>query len=253
MNTAAGQAATTQTTEVLPPSTAIPITFTKSVDANHAHVGDRVFARTTQMVKLPDGLVVRAGAQVIGHVVTDIPFEFDHTPYATQKQSRLGVRFDRVVDRGQQIPLAVYVRALADPTASWNARQPTEYDDALHTTTQIGGDQLTPSQKPIVDLRGDVVGYQRRGGEYTHLIANHGNSPDGCDSTDTEQSVDIFSASACGLYGFVGVSLADNGRPGATGNVLLESNRRAPKLWAHSDALLEVMPSSSGLPSRMGQ
>jgi hypothetical protein len=65
--------------------------------------------------------------------------------------------------------------------------------------------------------------------------------------------MNIFSASACGLYGFVGVSLAETGRQGATGTVLLESHRRAPKIWAHSNALLEVMPSSSALPSRMSQ
>jgi hypothetical protein len=62
----------------------------------------------------------------------------------------------------------------------------------------------------------------------------------------------IFSASACGLYGFVGVSLVTTGRQGATGTVVLGSDRRAPKIWAHSNALLEVMPSSSGVPNRMG-
>jgi hypothetical protein len=253
MNTAVRQPAAAETTEVLPPSTTISITFMKSVDANHVHVGDPVSAQTTQIVKLPDGQVVRAGSQVIGHVVTDIPFELDRTPYAEQKQSRLGVHFDRIVDHGQQVPLTVYVRALADSTASWAAKQPTEYDDDLHTSTQIGGDQLTPSRKGIVAQSGDVVSYQHRGGVYAHLIANRGSSPNGCDSTDTEQSMNIFSASACGLYGFVGVSLAETGLQGAAGTVLLESDRRAPKIWAHSNALLEVMPSSSGLPSRMSQ
>ncbi len=95
-------------------------------------------------------------------------------------------------------PLKVMVRAMADPLTSWGAREPKSSDlDSLGTVTQIGGDQLVPSQVEVVNMDGDVVAYNRRNGVYAHLIAHRD-----CDGSDNEVSVGIYSPSACGLYGF---------------------------------------------------
>jgi hypothetical protein len=245
------QTASTTISETLAPQTTIPIVFTKSVDANHAHAGDPVMAKTSQAIKLDNGHLIPAGSTVIGHVVAETPFAFDPTPYAKQKQSSLEIQFDAIDDHGSKIPLSIYVRALADPLSSWDAATPKSTDlDSLSTTTQVGGDLVTPSQNEVRSQDDDVVGYKRRGGIYAHLIASRGNSPDGCDSSDTEQSMGIFSASACGLYGFTDTTFVRSGRSGATSTLLLQSRRRPLKIYSKSNALLEVTGTSTNLATR---
>jgi hypothetical protein len=245
------QTAVSSTAELLPRLTTIPIVFTKSIDANRVHAGDPIAARTTQQIRLASGHILPAGSRVAGHVISGIPFTFDKTPYAKQKLSSLEIQFDSVADGNTQIPLSVYVRALADPLSSWDAATPKSTDlDSLGTTTQVGGDLVTPSQEEVRSQEDEVVGYKRRGGVYAHLISASGNSPEGCDASDTEQSMGIFSASACGLYGFTDITLVHSGRGSAPGTILLESRRHAPKIYAHSNALLEVTEENTHLATR---
>jgi hypothetical protein len=226
----------------LSPKTTLPISFTRSIDANHVHAGDSISAKLTQPVHLANGQVIPAGAHVAGHVVTASGFAFDPTPYAKQKQSALSIHFDSVDGNGVHLPLNVYVRAMADPLTAWDARRPKPSDeDPLGTTQQIGGDLVTPSQSGVMSQDGDIVGYQRHGGIYAHLISASANGSGSCDASDTEQSMGLFSASACGLYGFTDVALADTGRSGEASTLTLISRRHSPRVWANSMALLEVL------------
>jgi hypothetical protein len=237
-------------TTLLSPRTTLPINFDRGIDSKHVHVGDVISAKTTQPVHLSNGQAIPAGSRVTGHVTTANAFVFDSTPYAKQRQGVLAIHFDSIDDQGKSLALNVYVRALADPLTAWAARTPKPSDeDPLGTVTQIGGDLLTPSQNGVMSQDGDIVGYQRRGGVYAHLISASGNSPDGCDASDTEESMGLFSASACGLYGFADSSLIGTGKGGERSTLILASRRRSPKIWAHSTALLEVLPGESGLVS----
>jgi len=236
------QAANPPRAESLTPQTTLPIVFTRTIDAEHAHSGDPVYAKTTQVVKLQDGTIIGAGSQIAGSVIEAKPFAFDKTPYAQQHESVLTIRFNEVVVGTEHLPLKVYVRAIADPLA---ARTPLPNDDTLDTVEQIGGDQLRPSQTAVVNKDDDVVAYNRRDGVYAHLIAHTGNSPTPCDASSTEESVDIFSASACGLYGFVGSSAKEVGSGSNPSTLSLVSQRRSAKIWQHSTALLEVLPESA--------
>jgi hypothetical protein len=231
--------ATTSTAAQLPAHATLPITFTKTVSAAHAKPGDLILAKTTQAVRLADGHEVPPGSLVKGHVLASRPFTYDKTPYAKQIPGTLEIQIDSLEVQEETIPLRVSLRAMAGPIASWDATEP-EYTsdvDPHHTTVQIGGDLLTPSQKEILDPNGDVVGYNKKGGAYAHLLANS-RGPVSCDGGDTEQPVFLFSASACGLYGFSEVSLTsfDSSRIG------LVSTHRSPEIWKHSTALLETTP-----------
>jgi hypothetical protein len=229
-------------TASLSPRTTLPISFTKGVDASHAHVGDAISAKITQPVHLANGQMIPAGAHVTGHVVTANGFAFDSTPYAKQTPSALSIHFDSVDGNGIHLPLNVYVRAIADPITGWDARRPKATDeDPLGTMTQIGGDLVTPSQKGVMSQDGDIVGYQRRGGIYAHLISASGNGPTSCDASDTEESMGLFSASACGLYGFTDTALVGTGKTGEASTLTMVSRRHSPKIWANSTALLEVL------------
>lgn len=228
--------------QLLSPGTTLPIQFERSVDTNHVHTGDAISAKTTQQVRLPNGQMLPAGAHVAGHVVTASAFVFDKTPYAKQQASTLAIRFNSIASEGKTLPLRVYVRAMADPITVWDAQRPKSTDlDPLSTTTQIGGDQVVPSQSEVTSQDGDTVGYRRRGGVYAHLISASGNGPQHCDASNTEQSMGLFSASACGLYGYTDVTLLSTGKTGDISTLVLASRRRSAKIWARSEALLEVV------------
>lgn len=215
-----------------------PVTFTKTVSASHAKSGDVVEAKTFQRVQLPNGAGIPSGARVVGHVVSANGFTYDKTPYAHQKASALSIHFDSIQVNGQTVPLNVTVRAIATPIATWDAERPQASDmDPLATTTQIGGDQLIPSQSEVRNRDGDVVAYNKKGGVYAHLIAGGD-----CDGSDVEVSVGIFSASACGAYGFANVSLAEHGTPAQPSTLTLVSTHGSPEIWKNTTALLEVIP-----------
>jgi len=216
----------------------LPIVFTNTVSADHSRVGDKLFARTEQVVRLANGSDIPSGTPIVGHVVAANPFVYEKTPYARQIQSTLSIRFDSLQLAGTTVPLDITVRAMAGPIASWDARMPNVNDDrSSPSRTQIGGDQLNPSEAEVISLDGDLTAYNKRGGVYAHLIAHHG-----CDAGSVEVSLGIYSASACGLYGFADVSAPEVGSPAEPSTLTLVSSRMSPKIWKHSTALLEVLP-----------
>jgi hypothetical protein len=96
--------------------------------------------------------------------------------------------------------------------------------------------------KTILSDDGDAIGYNRKGGVFARLIASGSSGPGAlihCDATDTEQSVAIFSPDACGLYGFAGDYMLQNGQDGS-GTFTIAVRGRSEKLPAGSTALLQV-------------
>jgi hypothetical protein len=219
--------------------TTLPIVFTKTIAADQSRVGDTVSAKTSQIVHLSNGAVIPSGAKVTGHVVAASGFTYDKTPYAHQKASTLTIKFDSVQVGESILPLNATVRAMADPITSEQARMKWATDiDPQGSTTQVGGDEVTPRVSEVVNSDGDTVGYNKRGGVYAHLIANGA-----CDGSDVEVSMGIYSASACGLYGFNRVSAAEMGSQTQPSTLTLVSTHVSPKIWKDSTALLEVLPS----------
>jgi hypothetical protein len=227
-------------------SATVPIVFTNTVSADRSHAGDVVLAKTSQSVQLANGRILPTGAKVVGHITAADAFVYDQAPYAHQKPSILSIHFDSVEVDGEALPLNVTVRAMADPLTSSAAREPGPSDlDPSETVTQIGGDELTPSESKVVNRDGQVVAYNKRGGVYAHLIPNGR-----CDGSDVEVSVGIYSASACGLYGFTDVAASEFGSASTPSTLTLISSRTSPKVWKHSTALLEVLPSRQAVASR---
>jgi hypothetical protein len=235
---------TTISAETLPSSTAIPIRFTHSVDANKARPGDPVTAKTLQMIVLPGGKTLPKGTVVAGHVVEISPFRFDETQYAHQQPSRVSIHFDRIQAGDLSLPVNVAVRALANRLESDEASSPhrTDETDSVGTMVLIGGGSFSPLEKSIMDTNGDAIGYNRRHGVFARLIASS-YATDGetlqCGSTTTEQSIAIFSPSACGVYGFDTVYMPEGGQR-SNGTFTLASRHHSVKLYAGSTALLET-------------
>jgi hypothetical protein len=96
----------------------------------------------------------------------------------------------------------------------------------------IGGAHYSPIAKRVTDgPDDDIVGYNKRQGVFARLLPGGA----GCEGTQTEQSVAIFSPDACGLYGFVGDRLTAR-----DGIFRLESTRRTVDIRGGSAALLQV-------------
>ena len=230
--------------QTLPLSTAIPVRFVHSVDARKAQPGDAVTAKTMQVIVLPGGDVIRKGTVIVGHVVGVEAFHFDPTPYAHQKASELSIHFDKVQEGNTAIPVNLSVRALANTIDSREAAYPHSSDDTDHVgmMTLIGGTTFSPLDKTIQSEDGDAIGYNRRNGVFAKLVSSGYSGPDTsfhCEATDTEQSVAIFSPGACGVYGFAGDYLSDNGKNGS-GTFTLTVRGHSVKLYAGSTALLQV-------------
>jgi hypothetical protein len=220
----------------LPAQTALPVVFSKSISSEKSHIGDRVTAKTTQIVQLPNGTAIPKGTEVVGHIVSLQAYQFDQTPYAHQKPSMLSIRFDTLQAGEAGIPINLSVRAIASPIDSREAAYPHSTDDPDHVgmMTLIGGTTFSPLDRMIQSDVGDAIAYNRRNGIFARLIA-----AGSCNGTDTEQSIAIFSPDACGAYGLGGAYLADSGQEGS-GIFTLALRGHSVKLYAGSTALLQV-------------
>ena len=230
--------------QALPHSTAIPVRFVHSLDAKKAKVGDTVTAETMQVITLPGGEEIAKGAMIVGHVVAAQAFHFDPTPYAHQQPSLISIHFDKLQKGEAVIPVNLSVRAIASTIDSQEAASPHYLDetDRVGTVKLIGGTEFTPFDKMIQSGDGDAIGYNRKEGVFARLTASGYSGPGAsfhCEATDTEQSVAIFSPDACGVYGFAGDYLSDNGHDGS-GTFTLAVRGHSVKLYAGSTALLQV-------------
>ena len=231
--------------ENVPPSTAIPVIFTQTLEAGKSAPGTTVIAKSTEAVDLPGGQVLPRGTTLIGQVVASAPFHFNPAPYAVQAPSTLSVRFDRIAEGGSTIPVRLAVRAISGPVAAHEAGIPHYRDETDTTGTRIliGGSEFSPLASKVLSPDGDVVGYNRASGVFARLVASDylaGDSTLHCEATSTEQAVGIFSPNACGVYGLDEASMPENGSSGK-GAFVLESRRETVKLYAGSAALLQVI------------
>jgi hypothetical protein len=214
----------------LPGETTIPVMFTHTVDSRKAHAGDVITAKTMQVVLLPDGEQLPKGTLVTGHVVEVRPFKFDETPYAAQQASYLSIQIDRVADS----PVTTSVRALASAESVAEALKPQRMDetDSPGTMMLVGGGHYSPVGKRVTDgSYDDIVGYNKKQGVFARLLPGGG----GCEGTQSEQSVAIFSPAACGLYGFVDYHLTAK-----DGVIRLASTHFTVMIRSGSAALLQV-------------
>jgi len=225
-------------------ATAMPVVLEKTVDAAHTQNGAPVFARTMQVVHLANGTVIPRGAMLEGKVVEASAFHFDSTPYAQQKESILSIRFDRVVVSGSSLPLSAQLRAVASPIDVEEARTPQYRDDpdSVGTRVLIGGEEISGMEKKIRRNDGSVVGYERRDGDYARLLSSTSLSAAQktlyCEASQTEQSIAVFSADACGVYDLSDLNIVNAGA--SSGTIVLSSERGSVRFPRGSAALLMV-------------
>lgn len=175
--------------------------------------GTRIQATIMQDVPLPEGGKIPIGSKVSGHVVSVSP-------------SEITVQFDFVKVKGNQIPVATSLRAIAAPLDVQDAQTPKNLSERFNApwdgnTNQIGGevayrdadlmDGLEPVGKALAD--GSVLGPLRA-------------SSKGCAADPNVQALWVFSTNACGVYGDMDLTIAHKGKANPVGQIVLRSDKK---------------------------
>lgn len=87
--------------------TKIAAELTKGLDSRKAKPGDPVTAKVTQNVRAANGMVIRRGSKLIGHVTEA------KARAKGDSESALGIVFEKAISKGHEIPLNATVQALA--------------------------------------------------------------------------------------------------------------------------------------------
>ena len=201
----------------VPPGTILPVQLNSSINSRKLKIGQTITARMMDEVPLAPHAKIPARAKVIGHII------------AVERTggTQISIRFDTLVVSRRRIPITTNLRALASMVAVEQAQIPnsgadrgtSEYEWA---TDHVGGQSinplllLRPAHKPGTQCRGEVAG------------------------TDRPQALWVFSADACGAYGFPDLTIAHAGRTAPIGEISLTTNRDSINVKAGSGLLLRV-------------
>lgn len=218
----------------LPQGTILPARLSSRIDTRKSKPGDRISARVMQDVPLGRGHKVPEGARLVGEIIQVRP-------------SSVSWKFDQLVVRKKSTPIRTNLRALASFMEIHDAQLPTNTvggdrgsSDEDWNTVQVGGDIVYGRRGGPVVHGNDVVGHSLfRDGVLATPAADRGSPCRGAIGTDAPQAFWLFSASACGLYGYPDVRIAHAGRSNPIGTITLVSEKRI-KIGAGSGILLRT-------------
>ncbi len=199
-----------QPVQTLPTGTLLPVMLSNNLDSDKSKPGEKISAKLKQDVPLPDRGIVKAGAEITGHIVA---------AKRGGNGSTASVVFvlDQIRLDGSEHPITTGLRALASMMAIADARKPINsvaLDGSSawdYNTRQVGGDVVF-GRKDVRSEAG-VVGMSPEPGWVIGVpLAN----PDaGCEAPDNKnlQAFWLFSTSACGVYGEENESLQISRHP----------------------------------------
>jgi hypothetical protein len=222
----------------IPAGTILPLQLNSSLNSRKARPGQRVTARLMQDVLLPSGAKIPAGAKAIGRVL-------DVVAAGNGSGAKLSLQFDTLEVSKRRIPMATSLRALASMMEVEDAQIPKVGPDHgtpqdAWTTVQIGGDVVYRGGGPVTNgLR--VVGTPAANGVLVQVASNPAGKCRGAlNGNDLPQALWIFSANACGAYGFRDLTIAHAGRTNPAGEITLTSEGHNFDVRRGSGLLLRV-------------
>lgn len=208
------------------PGSVIPVQLTKSVDAKKAKTGDEVVATVTQDMKTQTGeVIVPKDTQVIGHVTEAQARE------KNQKESEVGIAFDRAVVKGDPVPLPMSIQAVIGPQDN--------------TANNSGGDQNGPAMAggaPSPSAPSSPMGSGRGGATTSNPSPQQPNLPAGGADTQTQsKSRPAINGTTEGVIGISNLKLETPAQNSAQGSVL-SSEKNNVKIDKGTMMLLRVNP-----------
>ena len=222
----------------LPAGTAIPVTFTHTLDAAKLKIGDPIVAKTDQMIIVAGKQPIPRGSRLIGSVVEI------HPSTSVGGPSDLAIKFDTLQVRDRSLPIHVAIRAVASFVDSYSSRSPAVDhgypNDSVYR--QVGGDYFY-SNDTVYSNDWDEVGKDDNHGVFVKLQnvqPSNSHNHASCEATDTLQSVGVFASSACGVYGFQDLIIEASGSDNSA-VIRFHSNKRIVKIASNSTALFQVI------------
>lgn len=208
------------------PGSVIPVQLSKTVDAKKAKTGDEVVAIVTQDMKTTSGdVLVPKDTKVIGHVTEAQPRNKE------QKQSELGIAFDRAVVKGDQMQLPMSIQAvIAPPSASNNPNAGgSEAPSAPSAPPPSGSSSNSP------------MGGSRQGGSGSTSPSAQQNYPSGTSSEPQAQSNERppITGNTQGVIGMSDVKLEAGAQNSQQGS-MLTSEKNNVKIEKGTMLLLRV-------------
>jgi hypothetical protein len=237
--------------EALPAGMTLPVALTSPLNSAKARPDDLIRARVMQAVSVTPGVTIPAGTEILGRVLETQPDE--GTGW------RISIRFDRILAKGHEISAMTGLRALASLGELREAQLPLtgseEHFANSAPTRQVGGDITYGTGGPVIEFGpevggivlagGTVIGRGTPDGAVARLSTLPG-SACGAGSPDTSQlqSVWLFSASACGAYGFWNLTIQRSGMTSPRGIIVLRTSSKRVKLPRGTGLLLQTVDDS---------
>jgi len=221
----------------IPAGTILPLRLSSSLSSRKGKVGESVSARLMQDVPLPSGEKIRAGSKAMGRILNVVP--------TSDGGVQLSFVFDTLAVSHQKISMTTNLRALASVTEVQDAETPKTGPDRgtpqnTWTTVQIGGDVVYRGGGPVAKGL-QVVGAPTADGVLVRIDSKSG---DPCradlNGNDRPQALWVFSADACGTYGFEGLRIVHAGRTTPIGQITLSSAGHNLDIHSGSGLLLRV-------------
>jgi hypothetical protein len=208
---------------VIPAGTVLPLRLNSSLSSKKSKPADIVTARLMQDILLPSGEKIHAGSKAVGHVLEVIAAK-------NGGGAKLSLQFDTIEVSHQKLPMTTNLRALASMMEVEDAQTPKTGPDRgtsqnSWTTVQVGGDVVYRGGGPVA--RGlQVVGTPTADGVLVRVASKPGTNCRGDLSGHNEpQALWVFSADACGTYGFSDLKIVHAARSCPIGQITLASDK----------------------------
>jgi hypothetical protein len=221
-------------TRAIADGTILPVQLNTTLSVEKSAQGQAISGRIAQDVQLQNGHKLRAGTKVVGHIVR----------VTRGNPSQITFTFDKIqVTKDESLAVTTNLRALASYTEILTASTPKMGSDGgtpenAWNTTQVGGQALYGS---ATLRRGEqVLGHWVPGGGAVGKVEANGPCRGEVAGNSREQALWLFSTTACGVYGYPGVLIADAGRANPTGEITLKSEKSDFKVRSGSGLLLRV-------------
>ena len=222
----------------IPAGTILPLRLNSALNSKKSKAGQAISATLMQDVPLASRSAIHAGTKVIGHIL-------DVTPPTAASGAKISFGFDTIEISKRKVPLTANLRALASMMEVQGAQLPQSGPDRgtsenSWTTIQIGDDVVYRGGGPVAHGL-EVVGTPAANGVLCRVRANPAAKCRGeTDGNDRPQALWVFSADACGAYGFPDLTIIHAGRSSPIGQVTIGSSRGDFKVRSGSGMLLRV-------------
>jgi len=198
--------------------------LSKPVDSERAKPGDPVSARTTQAVKTEDGILIRSGSQLIGHIG---PRE---AAAGGAAGSSIALVFDRAVMKdGHEVPLRhVTIRALA-AAESGAAAGVGDSRAMMGASGAMAGGGRAGLGGGLVGRTGGTVGGTAGGavgGAGSIGSAGRRALQPGPGASGGLDASGMLTTQSVGVFGLRGVSLATDDAASMTGSIVTSGGKR---------------------------